>query len=307
MPYHAARGELRNEKKDEAMVKPSLESCMDLGNFAERFLETAESLCGEAVVESHDQAQRILDCLLDGPEIQRVNAHELAAVLGMSFEKLQRCRAKLKEDPRPDGVVFDNITNCDATFTWNMILQRINDAAQWSLEFKQFQEETEEDAMEVEGDDNEPGDSTEIMSASDSQQLTLSESQTKAIAVLEKVLIDAPQVLRTFLTHRLAEEVAEHWSDDVSFRQRIRSVVSNLKRNHKLLDSFISGRVPPRWLATVDVSALAHEKVQLVRQANRIQTMKAAEVDEETYKLHERFKKKPANNSDKDDERADEK
>eukprot|EP00746_Dinoflagellata_sp_MGD_P110278 gnl/MRDRNA2_/MRDRNA2_47351_c0_seq1.p1 gnl/MRDRNA2_/MRDRNA2_47351_c0~~gnl/MRDRNA2_/MRDRNA2_47351_c0_seq1.p1 ORF type:complete len:303 (+),score=77.79 gnl/MRDRNA2_/MRDRNA2_47351_c0_seq1:96-1004(+) len=300
MPYHTKK----REPQDEAMVVNTLQgSGMDLGNFADKFLETAESLCGEAMVESPDQARRILDCLLDGSEIQRVNAHELAAVLGMPFEKLQRCRTRVQEDARPDSAVFDDIARCDATFTWNMILQRINEAAHWRIEFKQFQEEMQDDPMELEGDDEEHEDSAQIVKTSGSREIN--ESQTKAIAVVDKVLIDASESLREFLTGRLAEEVAEHCPDDLAFRQRIRSVVSNLKRNQELLDSFISGRVPPRWLATVDVAALAPQKVQVVRQVNRISTMQAAEVDEETYKLHEKMKRKPANNSDKDDQRAD--
>ena len=38
------------------------------------------------LVESHDQARMILDCLLDRAAMNPVDAHELAAVLGMSFE-----------------------------------------------------------------------------------------------------------------------------------------------------------------------------------------------------------------------------
>ena len=58
--------------------------------------------------------------------------------------------------------VFGKQGSCDTTFTWNMILQRINDAAHWRIEFKQFKEEMEGKPMDLEGVDSDLEDSTQM-------------------------------------------------------------------------------------------------------------------------------------------------
>jgi len=265
---------------------------MDLGNFAEEVHDTVVGICGDAVVETHTQAEHVLDALLRRPGM---NHRELAAVFGITLEQLERCRAGGCEESQND--VYDNLCRLDAVYTWNVLIQRINHAAHWREEFREMwneddssSEEEDEMAGEAAGvgpQDGLPGKLDKQGQQGSTEQLVSAGTREKARALLAKHL-DAPERLRRRLIRRLDDEVTERCPEEKDYRHCARSITANFRRNTMLAAGYAAGRVPPQWIVLCDAEALAPRMRQLQRRVLRNECLKEVREDEATAELKRR-------------------
>jgi len=192
---------------------------MDLGNFAEEVLEAVAGICGDAVVETHEQANHVLDALCRRPG---TNSRELAAVFGVSHEQLARTREvsrlrsegddaeeiRWEEDP-----VWANLCASDAVYTWNVLIERINHAAHWREEFRELAngEDDEDGALSGGEDENVSVAGSDILAVAGAQEGAVAEvsakTRAKARELLARHLEPAPEGLRRHLTRRLDDEI----------------------------------------------------------------------------------------------------
>jgi len=257
---------------------------MDLGAFAEEVLHAVSGICGDAIVETHSQAAAVLDALLRRPG---ADGHEVAAVLGVSFEQLERCKNGGDEDSKNE--VYENLCQLDTVYTWNVIIQRINQAAHWREEFRDMA--NNDDSSDEENDDhgavtsNTPAtpspEHEESIEVAQGERLASDQTREKARALLSKHL-DAPQALKQRLLQRLDDDIFEQYPGDRDYRHCARGVASNLRRNTMLAAGFSSGRVPPQWIVLCDAGALAPRLRQLERRLLRKENLRDALQDDET-------------------------
>jgi len=256
---------------------------MDVGAFAEEVLHAVAGICGDAIVESHSQAAAVLDALLRRPGRDH---HEVAAVLGVSFEQLERC--KHGGDENSNNEVYENFCRLDTVYTWNMIIQRINQAAHWREEFRDIANNG--DSSDEENDDNDtfisdtPATSPEqeeSMGTAQGKNVASNQTREKARALLAKQ-IDAPEALKRRLIQRLDDDIFEEHPGDRDYRHCARAVASNLRRNTMLAAGFSSGRVPPQWIVLCGAEALAPRLQQLGRRLLRKENLRDALQDDET-------------------------
>eukprot|EP00931_Biecheleriopsis_adriatica_P107897 TRINITY_DN82239_c0_g1_i1.p1 TRINITY_DN82239_c0_g1~~TRINITY_DN82239_c0_g1_i1.p1 ORF type:complete len:309 (-),score=86.00 TRINITY_DN82239_c0_g1_i1:11-892(-) len=274
---------------------------MDLGHFAEEVLDAVTGICGDTVVESHEQASHVLDALTRRPG---AHARELAAVFGVSLEQFERCRAGGREKTQDE--VYADLCRSDAIFTWNVLIQRINAAAHWKEEFREMQnagdgdtsseeEEGEDRLQERLGDEKHTAheEVTDTLKVPEdaalvgSPDLAPAAARAKVQELLERQL-DAPEALRRRLARRLEAEVFEHVPGKKDFTHRARSIVANLRRNTMLAAGYAAGRVPPSWLVLADHEALAPRMSQLHRRMFRAECMNEVREPEEEEKLRQR-------------------
>jgi len=274
---------------------------MDLGNFAEEVLEAVAGICGDAVVETHEQANHVLDALCRRPG---TNSRELAAVFGVSHEQLARTREvsrlrsegddaeeiRWEEDP-----VWANLCASDAVYTWNVLIERINHAAHWREEFRELAngEDDEDGALSGGEDENVSVAGSDILAVAGAQEGAVAEvsakTRAKARELLARHLEPAPEGLRRHLTRRLDDEIFEKCLVDKDYRHCARSITANLRRNPTLAAGYATGRVPPQWLVLADDEALAPRMRQLQRRVLRVEVMKEAREDDETAELRRKM------------------
>lgn len=291
---------------------------MDLGAFAEEVLDAVANICGDRVVESHTQAAHVLDALMRRPGAVR---RELAAVFGLSLEQLERGRAPggLEETNDP---VYADLCYSDAVYTWNVLMERINQAAHWREEFRDLRdveapsdseasdvEDTSSSAInpteacvsadsagfgaESKGEGIAPDASSmedvEVGSVEGSSKFVRAGDSTRARAreVLAKRL-DAPELLKRRLARRLEEEIFEAFPEDKDYRHCTRSVTANLRRNTMLAAGYTAGRVPPQWMVRADVEALAPRLAQLRRRVFRNESLRESQMDDESAEVKRR-------------------
>lgn len=275
---------------------------MDLGNFAEEVLEAVAGICGDAVVESQEQASHVLDALCRRPG---ANSRELAAVFGLSHEQLARTRevtrlrsegggaekVRWEEDP-----VWANICASDAVYTWNVLIERINQAAHWREEFRELANADDEDGGSSGGEDELAEDAS--VAGSDAVAARApdgvvaevsSKARAKARVMLAKHLDPAPEGLRCHLTRRLDDEIFEKCPADKDYRHCARSITANLRRNPMLAAGYATGRVPPQWLVLADEEALAPRMRQLQRRCLRVEGLKQAREDDDSAALRRKM------------------
>lgn len=291
---------------------------MDLGAFAEEVLDAVANVCGDQVVENHTQAAHVLDALMRRPGAVR---RELAAVFGLSLEQLERGRA-------PDGLeetndpVYSDLCYSDAVYTWNVLMERINQAAHWREEFRDLRDvdaRSDSEASDVEdgsgsaispiesgmpvdsaglgaesqGERNVPDmsimEDVEVGSVKVCSQFVRAGDNTRARAreVLAKRL-DAPELLKRRLARRLEEEIFEAFPEDKDYRHCTRSVTANLRRNTMLAAGYAAGRVPPQWMVRADVEALAPRLAQLQRRVFRNECLREVQLDDESAEVKRR-------------------
>jgi len=257
---------------------------MDLGLFADEVLEAVEGICGDRVVETHEQAANVLNALSRRPGM---NSHELAAVFGVTYEQLERCRHLGKEDSNNE--VYENIIWLDAVYTWNKIIQRINEAAHWREEYRDMQHGcNEDDHEEVDDTDTEACNAVNISSPdSDSRNeldKQVNKTREKARTLLTKYF-DTPAALTQQLVQRLEDEIFEHHPGDNDYRHATRTIAANLRRNTMLATGYAMGRVPPQWVVLASTEALATRYVQLNRRLHRNDCLKESLLDDEAAEL----------------------
>mmetsp|Transcript_112727 Transcript_112727/g.273731 ORF Transcript_112727/g.273731 Transcript_112727/m.273731 type:complete len:263 (-) Transcript_112727:43-831(-) len=261
---------------------------MDLGAFAEEVLDAVAGICGDVVVETHTQAAHVLDALVRRPGTDR---RELAAVFGVSFEQLERCRSGGHEESK--DAVYDNICRLDAVYTWNALIERINQAAHWREEFREMWNDDDEaasDEEELPADEASPSSPSPAEGGRAATELACedpalgrpaaAEARERARALFAKHL-DAPEPLRRRLVQRLDEEILERCPEDRDYRHCARGVGANLRRNTMLAAGYTAGRVPPQWIVACDVEALAPRMRQLQRRVMRRECLKEAVEEEE--------------------------
>lgn len=249
---------------------------MDLGDFADEVLHVVEGVCGDAVVETHEQATLVLATLMRKPGRDRV---EVCAALGV--------------DPRQDFVIalsregvyeltendeaFASLCRADAVYTRNMLIQRVNQAATWREEYRDLASgsTTEEPASD---DDCDDGFSVEGSLHKDGAR---EGCRARALKLFAKHLEAAPQGLSLQLARRLEDEVHEQHPDEKDYRCHARSIASNLRRNEKLAANYASGRVPPQWVAQCGFEALAPRTQQMQRRAFKSEALWESKMDDE--------------------------
>lgn len=259
---------------------------MDLACFAEEVLEAVAGICGDTVVESHDQAKHVIDSFLRRPGTDR---RELAAVFGLTLDQLENSRGPELDGPqRPEqNEVYAGICQSDAVYTWNIIIQRINQAAHWREEFRDMQNDADGDGFDgdTDGGDCDLGaDHAEAPLAATVDVSAAAATRDRARALLAKQL-DAPEKLRRCLVDRLESEIFEHRPEvngDVEYRRCVRGIAANLRRNTMLAAGYAAGRVPPQWIVLASTEALAPRIVQLTRRVDRKEFLKQAKYDDET-------------------------
>mmetsp|Transcript_68978 Transcript_68978/g.194528 ORF Transcript_68978/g.194528 Transcript_68978/m.194528 type:complete len:293 (-) Transcript_68978:49-927(-) len=262
---------------------------MDLGAFAEEVLDTVGGICGDAIVETHEQASHVLDALLRRPGSNR---HELAAVFGVTFEQLERCCNRGREDTSNE--VYANLCELDAVYTWNVLMSRINHAAHWREEFRDLQnldedgtdaeeEEAEDVGLDMKSPDNDSQNGVAAVSAAqkDGKRIASAETRAKARKLLAKHL-DAPEVLKERLAQKLDDEIMEHCPENKDYTYCARSIAANFRRNTMLAAGYTSGRVPPQWIVLSSDEALATRMGQLQRRCLRVESLKDSQMDDET-------------------------
>lgn len=251
---------------------------MDLGGFAEQVLDTVAGICGDTVVESHDQAAHVLDSLLRRPGAER---RELAAVFGVSLIELDSARSKTgDEEATTEDPVYTELRKAGCVHVWNTIIERINQAAHWREEFRDLQ------FAGGEGDeDDEPDDASSVGEAGSTAEaagvVAGSEARSKARAMIAKRL-DAPEGLRRRLVERLEDEIFENTPGDKEYRHSARALAANLRRNTMLAAGYAAGRVPPQWMTLADDEALAPRMAQLQRRLFRKECLWETRMDDES-------------------------
>mmetsp|Transcript_19409 Transcript_19409/g.51859 ORF Transcript_19409/g.51859 Transcript_19409/m.51859 type:complete len:295 (+) Transcript_19409:127-1011(+) len=274
---------------------------MDLGIFAEEVLEAVAGICGDTIVETHEQARHVLDALCQRPG---TNTRELAAVFGLTHEQLARTRevSRLKSEGATAertrweaDPVWANLCASDAVYTWNVLIERINQAAHWREEFRELANaEGDEDGGLSGGEEAEnasiAGSDTMSVRAQDGVVAEVSaKTRAKARDLLAKHLDIAPEGLRGHLTRRLDDEIFEKCPADKDYRHCARSITANLRRNPMLAAGYATGRVPPQWLILADEEALAPRMRQLQRRVLRVESLKEAREDEDTAGLRRKM------------------
>lgn len=275
---------------------------MDLGAFAEEVIDAVAGICGDAIVETHAQAAHVLEALCRRPG---ANQREVAAVFGLSLEQFARSRdvtrmrdsgeeAKIqREDP-----VWHDICVSDAIYTWNVLIERINQAAHWREEFRGMVmsvENGDDSSSDEEGGDCDPEaretQNQEVVSAAPESQMALASAQTrqKARELFARHLEPAPELMRRRLSQRLDDEIFERNPDDKEYRHQARGLVANLRRNQMLAAGYATGRVPPQWLVTAEHEALAARGKQFQRRVERITCAKEAKHDDESAALRRKM------------------
>mmetsp|Transcript_75910 Transcript_75910/g.146712 ORF Transcript_75910/g.146712 Transcript_75910/m.146712 type:complete len:281 (+) Transcript_75910:49-891(+) len=257
---------------------------MDLGAFAEEVLHAVAGICGDAIVETHTQAAAVLDALLRRPGTDH---REVAAVFGVSFEQLERC--KNGGDDNSKNEVYENLCRLDTVYTWNVVIQRINQAAHWREEFRDIANSG--DSSDEEDADNETLTSSipatpspeqeENVGPAQGEQLASNQTRQRARALLAKQL-DAPEALKQRLVQRLDDDIFEEQPGDRDYRHCVRAVASNFRRNTMLAAGFSCGRVPPQWIVLCDAEALAPRLQQLHRRLLRKESLRDALQDDVT-------------------------
>lgn len=267
---------------------------MDLAGFAEVLQEAVVGLCGDKVVETHQQADAVLDALLRRPGTER---RELAAVFGISLEQLERCRhiGQHEHDDNPSEAVFDGLCHSDAVYTWNVVIQRINEAAHWQEEYRDLCQADEFSAGEEDFDVGDMPDITESdacgATAPAGVDVSMHEVSADARGKAKKLLakhLDAPESLKLELVSRLEEEIFEHFPGDKDYRHTARTVAANFRRNTMLAAGFTGGRIPPQWIILADTEALAPRLQKLQRRALRKECLKEAQTSDEGAELRRR-------------------
>lgn len=294
---------------------------MDLGAFAEEVLDAVAGICGDTVVESHEQASHVLEALCRRPG---ANQRELAAVFGLTLEQFarsrehkERCEAGREQELREKDPVWANLCLSDAIYTWNALIERINHAAHWREEFREMVL-TVENGEEASDEESEPcspateaasGVATAIRSvlggsdeapAGDVKMTTLGsqtapamlaseETRAKARQMVARHLEPAPDTMRLRLAQRLDDELFEFCPDDKEYRHAARSLVANLRRNQMLAAGYATGRVPPQWLVLAEYEALAPRLLQLTRRLVRVECAKQAKHDDESARLRQKM------------------
>lgn len=267
---------------------------MDFAGFADLLQEVVVGLCGDRVVETHEQASAVLDALLRRPGAER---REIAAVFGISLEQLERCRHVSHRDPEDNPLeeVYDGLCHADAVFTWNIILQRINEAAHWQEEFRDLCQAEESSAEEEDVTDSKmpdafaaaTGAATPLAGAASARHEVRADTRDKAQGLLARHL-DAPEYLRQQLARRLEAEIFEHFPEDKDYRHTARTIAANFRRNTMLAAGYTGGRIPPQWIVLADTEALASRLQKLQRRALRSECLKEAKTSDEGADLRKR-------------------
>jgi len=272
---------------------------MDVASLAQEALEVVGALCGDSVVESHEQAARVLEVMLKKPGRE---SREFAAVLNVTPEQLARCvecglLAGREASPlhRGGDAVYTELCWADAVYTLNMLMQRVNQVAHWTEEFQELRDRAdgsgsaEEEDVLADMDDATSIASDGAMSGGAVERganFVATSARAKAVGLLAKRLeAAASQALRQRLAMRLEEEIFEQFPDNGDYRCCVRDIAANLRRNLSLAAAYSDGRVPPQWLVRVDIAALAPRLTQLQRRALRTECMKEALCDDETAEL----------------------
>jgi len=272
---------------------------MDLGTFAEEVLDAVAGICGDAVVETHQQAAHVLDALCRRPGTDQ---RELAAVFGLTLEQLARTREV--DRARSDGTVstmlekdpvWASFCSSDAVFTWNVLMQRINQAAHWREEFRELAM-ADEDGEGSGGEENLLEDSSIAGSDVGSDAAigglaaeASARTRERARALISKHLDPAPEGLRRHLARRLDDEIFEKCPVEKDYRPCARSIVANLRRNSMLAAGYATGRVPPEWLVLAQSEALAPRLRQMQRRVLRVEAFKEAQQDVDTAECKQKM------------------
>eukprot|EP00930_Biecheleria_cincta_P011186 TRINITY_DN11377_c0_g1_i1.p1 TRINITY_DN11377_c0_g1~~TRINITY_DN11377_c0_g1_i1.p1 ORF type:complete len:319 (-),score=69.08 TRINITY_DN11377_c0_g1_i1:89-985(-) len=280
---------------------------MDLGVFADEVLDTVAGICGDSVVETHEQAGHVLDSLARRPG---ANAREMAAVFGVSLEQFERCRSRdWEKNDDKKAAVWTNICRSDAIFTWNVLIQRINAAAHWKEEFRDMQnegdhssdEEDEEQAVVAQDGQLEVAIPQAVVAQDGQLDVAIPDANALAMEVageasrakcrelLERQLDCASAALGRRLARRLEAEIFEHCPGKKDFTHAARCVVANLRRNTMLAGGYAIGRVPPEWIILADHEALAPRMRQLQRRVFRAECKKEVRMAEDEEKIRSRM------------------
>eukprot|EP00928_Gymnodinium_smaydae_P068874 TRINITY_DN52178_c0_g1_i1.p2 TRINITY_DN52178_c0_g1~~TRINITY_DN52178_c0_g1_i1.p2 ORF type:complete len:307 (+),score=89.43 TRINITY_DN52178_c0_g1_i1:66-923(+) len=264
---------------------------MDLAGFAEDVRSAVQGTCGDVVVESHEQAAGVIDVLLRRPGRSQ---RDVAAAFGLTLEQLARS-IEFRESGGnvAEHELYAELCRADAVYTWNVLIERVNQAAHWSEEFRDLQREAE--GPEAGGSEDESDvvldDGASCAAASDLDVGGAGASgavRAQARRLFAKHLEAATEPLRTRLAERLEEEAYEQFPDGKDYRCHVRSIAANLRRNVRLAASYASGFVPPQWLARAGHEALASKTGQLQRQVLRCESLREAKCDDETAKIRSR-------------------
>eukprot|EP00929_Paragymnodinium_shiwhaense_P003819 TRINITY_DN104498_c0_g1_i1.p1 TRINITY_DN104498_c0_g1~~TRINITY_DN104498_c0_g1_i1.p1 ORF type:complete len:285 (-),score=64.44 TRINITY_DN104498_c0_g1_i1:97-951(-) len=260
---------------------------MDLAVFSEEVADAVQGICGDRVIESHAQAASVLDALLRKPSS---NARELAAVLGVTLEQLERCKHRGKENTS-DAVYADMCRN-DAVYTWNVLIQRVNQAAHWSEEYRDIRDGEEatdlEDALVLASDGMASDATSDVGEArtKDGAVEVSKEARKKATDMLAKRLEGADNdAIRLRLGERLEQEVFEAYPEEKDYKNCARAIAANLRRNPMLAANYAAGRIPPAWLVNAHVSALAPRMAKLQRRVIRCEVLKEVQECEEVQEV----------------------
>lgn len=257
---------------------------MDIGGFADEVLDVVANLCGDTVVETHEQASHVLEALVRRPG---ANMRELAAVFGLSFETLERTREIERarsegEDERlhRKNPVWSDMCKSEAVYTWNVLIERINQAAHWREEFRDLvqavQGGDESDVEDFLDDASIGGSETEKCPDSMADSQVASATRVKARAILERHLEPADEELRKQLAKRLDCEIVERYPTEKEYRRCARGLGADFKRNPMLSAGYATGRVPPQWVLSADFLALAPRLRQFQRRIERAESCKEA-------------------------------
>merc|ERR1712224_766009 len=113
----------------------------------EEVIEVVEGICGDRVVETHEQATWVLDAILRKPGR---NHREVAAAVGVTFEQSERCQNnghESTEDP-----VYAELCHLDAVYTRNVLIERVNQAAHWKEQYRDLLNDAEGLTSEAESE-----------------------------------------------------------------------------------------------------------------------------------------------------------
>jgi len=277
---------------------------MDLGELSEEVLDIVQTLCGDTFVETHEQAADVLAALFQKPER---NERELAAWLGVTFEQLVRCRAGACSPKTAtysstrvafeDGAVPAELCRMDAIYTWNVLIQRINQASHWQTEYQELVEEAAGGAeLEDGGLDNVDIDDTASVASVDTATMSVTSTEmavpastrAKTVEVIVSRLATSTKP-SSQLVHRVAErlerEIFEQYPQDKDYKCCARSMAANLRRNAPLASGCASGRIPPEWMVRADHEALASRVQQMTRRVLRSECLKEVKLDDASAEL----------------------
>eukprot|EP00747_Dinoflagellata_sp_TGD_P186963 gnl/TRDRNA2_/TRDRNA2_44374_c0_seq1.p1 gnl/TRDRNA2_/TRDRNA2_44374_c0~~gnl/TRDRNA2_/TRDRNA2_44374_c0_seq1.p1 ORF type:complete len:307 (-),score=61.63 gnl/TRDRNA2_/TRDRNA2_44374_c0_seq1:48-935(-) len=273
---------------------------MDLAGFVEEVLDATANICGDTVVESQEQAGHVLEALL---RRQGVDRREVAAVFGVSLEQLARCQSASRDVetdvPLGKNELMWNLSQADAVYTLNVLIQRINQAAHWREEFRDLQQtDDEDDGGDQDGLDTDVEGSVAESMGKDSDTASMAshvgdkgecasaKTRAKARMLLAKHL-DAPEPLRRHLVNRLEDEIFEACPGSKDYTIGARAIAANFRRNTMLAANYATGRVPPQWIVLADIAALAPRLTQLRRRVFHAECRKDVKEDDATAQLRQ--------------------